>query len=98
MARGRPVRVRLLTLPGLLLYAAVLVVSPFEHHDLLCHLKDPQHCTSCASSQLGSDLDTPTVPGALSLNDAGSATPLDQILEGALLAARTTGRSPPHAA
>jgi hypothetical protein len=98
MLRGQPVHVRLLTLVGLALYVAVLVVSPFEHHDLLCHLKNPQHCTSCASSQLGSDLDSLSVPGALSLNDAGSATPPDQLLEGAMLVARTTGRSPPHAA
>jgi hypothetical protein len=98
MPRGRPVRARLLTLAGLALYAAVLVVSPFEHHDLLCHLKNPQHCTSCASSQLGSDPDALAVPGALSLNDAGVATPLDRILEGALLVARTNGRSPPRTA
>jgi hypothetical protein len=67
------------TIVGLALYAAVLISSPFEHHDLICHLKTPQHCMSCASSQLG------------------SATIFEPLAEGALLAAASTGRSPPAA-
>jgi hypothetical protein len=96
MAREGPVnRARLLTLAGLALYTAVLIGSPFAHHDLACHLKNPQHCSSCASSQLGSELHTPVTPSASHLSDAGCVTTLDQTLEGTLLAARTTGRSPP---
>ena len=53
--RGEDLHSRRLALAGLAIYAVFLVASPFEHHDLLCHLKTPQHCTSCASSQLGSD-------------------------------------------
>jgi len=86
---------RVLTLAGVALYAFVLVVSPFEHHDLICHLKTPQHCTSCASSQLGSDPHTLQSPDPSHLKDAGSAATLDLTIEGALLAVRTTGRSPP---
>ncbi len=88
-------RARLLIVAGLALYAIVLIGSPFEHHDLVCHLKTPQHCTSCASSQLGSDVLPLVPPGTSHLHDAGSATTLDQILEGTLLVLRTTGRSPP---
>jgi len=91
-------RARLLTVVGVALYATVLVGSPFEHHDLVCHLKTPQHCTSCASSQLGSDVLPLAAPGTSHLADAGSATTRDQIVESTLLAVRTTGRSPPHAA
>ena len=91
-------RARLLIAAGLALYAIVLIASPFEHHDLVCHLKTPQHCTSCASSQLGSDVLPLVAPGTSHLHDAGSATPLDQTLEGTLLVLRTTGRSPPQAA
>ncbi len=89
---------RFLTLAGLALYAFVLIASPFEHHDLICHLKTPQHCTSCASSQLGSDPHALHVPDSSHMKDAGSAATLDQTIEGALLAVRTTGRSPPRLA
>src|SRR5216684_7663106 len=99
MIRGRAVvRARLLIVVGLALYVTVLIGSPFEHHDLVCHLKTPQHCTSCASSQLGSDVLPLVAPGTSHLADAGSATTLDQILDGTLVVLRTTGRSPPHAA
>ena len=83
------------TIVGLALYAAVLISSPFEHHDLICHLKTPQHCMSCASSQLGSDPHPLPIPGASRLTDVGSATIFEQLAEGALLAAASTGRSPP---
>ena len=86
-----------LTIIGVALYAAVLISSPFEHHDLICHLKTPQHCMSCASSQLGSDPHPLPVPGASRLTDAGAATTFEQLPEGALLAAASTGRSPPSA-
>ncbi|MBW8861970.1 MAG: hypothetical protein JF601_06300 [Acidobacteria bacterium] len=88
-------RARMLTIVGIVLYAAVLIGSPFEHHDFICHLKTPQHCMSCASSQLGSDPHPLPVPGASRLTDAGSATTFEQLPEGALLAAASTGRSPP---
>jgi hypothetical protein len=90
-------RARVLTIVGLTLYAAVLVSSPFEHHDLICHLKTPQHCMSCASSQLGSDPHPLPVPGASRLTDAGFATTVEQHGEEALLAAASSGRSPPPA-
>jgi hypothetical protein len=85
----------MLTIVGVALYAAVLISSPFEHHDLICHLKTPQHCMSCASSQLGSDPHPLPVPGASRLTDAGSATTFELLPQGALLAAASTGRSPP---
>jgi len=88
-------RARRLVLAGLALFATVLVLSPFEHHDLACHLKTPQHCTSCSSSQLGSDVTALVAPGASRLPDAGAASSFVALVEGALLAVRTTGRSPP---
>jgi hypothetical protein len=91
-------RGRRLVLAGLALFATVLVLSPFEHHDLACHLKTPQHCSSCSSSQLGSDVAPLIAPGAARLADAGAARSLDVLLEGALLTVRSTGRSPPSRA
>ncbi len=73
-----------------------LAAAPFEHHDLICHLKTPQHCTSCASNPLGSE--SRICRGARRL--PRSPTParifaLDALAEGALLAVTTHGRSPP---
>ena len=83
---------------GVALYAFFLLVSPFEHHDLLCHLKTPQHCTSCASSQLGSDPQALEIPAHRVLGDAGRAFAVDFLAEGVLLAVQSTGRSPPFSA
>lgn len=80
---------------GVAIYAVFLVVAPFEHHDLVCHLKTPQHCTSCTSSVLGSDPYSPAIFGAWSLSDAGRADALHVVVDGILLAVRSTGRSPP---
>ena len=93
--RGNDLHSRRLALVGLAIYAVFLVASPFEHHDLLCHLKTPQHCTSCSSSQLGSDPHTPLILGAWHLADAGRAVSFQFLAEGTLLAVRSTGRSPP---
>ena len=85
----------LLRLAGIALYAAFLAVASFEHHDILCHLKNPQHCTSCSASQLGTDPDSPAIVGAWHLADAGCAVSFQPLAEGVLLANQTTGRSPP---
>jgi len=80
---------------GVALYAVFLLIAQFEHHDLVCHLKTPQHCTSCASSLVGSDPHTPAMFGTCQLADAGSASAVLHLLEDTLLAVRSTGRSPP---
>jgi hypothetical protein len=92
---GKDGRTKRLALAGMAVYAIFLVVSPFEHHDLSCELKTPQHCTSCTSTQLGSDTQVALAPGAAQLADAGSASPVVLLDEGTVLAGRSTGRSPP---
>jgi hypothetical protein len=86
---------RILGFIGLAMYVAFLVVAPFEHHDFACELKTPQHCTSCAFSQLGSDPGTPVAPDLCALTDAGSAVLVQVLALDTLLAVRSTGRSPP---
>ena len=86
---------RSLQLIGIALYVAFLVTSPFEHHDLSCEIKTPQHCTACAGSQLGSDPHAFVAPAAWHLADAGSADSPLVVFQGVLLAVRTPGRSPP---
>jgi hypothetical protein len=89
---------RRLALVGTALYALFLIASPFEHHDLSCELKTPQHCTSCTSTQLGSDAPVAVAPGAAQLADAGRAASFIVLDEGTLLVVRSTGRSPPSQA
>jgi hypothetical protein len=90
-------RLRRVALVGVVLHTLFLTAAPFEHHDLICHFKTPQHCTSCVSSQLGSDTPAPKSPGATNLTLAGWALSHHSLPDGALLAVNTTGRSPPPA-
>jgi hypothetical protein len=88
---------RTLGFVGLTLYAVFLVASPFEHHDRLYAIKTrtPQHCTACASSLVGADPNSPAMPGASQLTDAGSAVSIQVLAADTLLAVRSAGRSPP---
>jgi len=80
---------------GVTLYAAVLVLAPFTHHDFACHLKNPQHCTACTSNQASTDPATVHGPGFVPLVDLGCAVLSYSPAESVLLAADHTGRSPP---
>jgi hypothetical protein len=88
-------RWRRLALAGTLIYAVVLTMAPAEHHDLACHLKNPQHCTSCSLSPIGADSQRQPTPGACCLADAGRALTFYSHSHDTLLDVRTTGRSPP---
>ena len=78
------------------LYCLVVLAASFEHHDFLCDLRNPQHCTACTASQLGCDPQTLTTPRTSQLADAGSAVAKHVLAQGALLPVRSTGRSPPR--
>ena len=95
---GRTGGRRSLTIVATLFYVLVLAVSSFEHHDLVCHLKSPQHCTACTASQLGADPPAPATDATSSFNDAGRAMAMHGDAIGILLTARSTGRSPPSPA
>jgi hypothetical protein len=77
------------------LYTALVCAAAFEHHDVSCELKTPQHCTACSSTVVSSDPNALPVPGVLSLPDAGSAIAFDVRADSILLSVRSTGRSPP---
>jgi len=78
------------------LYAVLVCAAAFEHHDVSCELKTPQHCTACVSTVLGSNPNALPLPGVMSLADAGSAIAFDVRADSILLAVRSTGRSPPR--
>jgi len=79
----------------LVVYAVFLTVTPFEHHDLSCEVKTPQHCIACTSTIVSADPDVPIASVACALVDVGHMTPIDVQAESLLLGTRTTGRSPP---
>ena len=80
---------------GVALYAAVLVLAPFTHHDIACHLKNPQHCTACSSNPASTDPSAAAPPDAVPLVDLGRAVLSYSPAQGVVLAVDRTGRSPP---
>jgi hypothetical protein len=87
--------VRRIALVWLAVYAIFLAASPFEHHDLLCELKTPRHCTACTSSVVGSDPARSAIVGSWTLTDLGLALAVELTTHGILLPPRSSGRSPP---
>ena len=81
----------------MVLHLAFLFMTPFEHHDFVCHLKTPLHCTACASSPLSSDPHSLQAPDTSLLTDAGRAVAYLHMSQGAVLIVRSAGRSPPAA-
>ena len=98
MVLTRGARLRRLALLGVVLHTLFLATVDFEHHDLLCHFKTPQHCTSCALSPLGSEPRTATASRRLLLTDAGRIVTFQIASESVLLPVRTRDRSPPPSA
>jgi hypothetical protein len=90
-------RLRRLSLAGVVVHALFLFAAPFQHHDLICHLKTPQHCTSCTASPAARRTDAPTAVGACILAEAGRPVSVEVSSDSALLVDRRAGRSPPTA-
>jgi hypothetical protein len=95
MARGVDRRIRRFALLGVVLHTLLVGAAPFEHHDLICHLKTPQHCTSCTASPVGSSAQAHRPDAVDPLIDAGSALTAAVEYEPAILTSGPTGRSPP---
>src|ERR1700730_3828538 len=77
------------------IYLAILLIAPFAHHDLDCHLKTPLHCPACASSQVGLNTPLPALARAADLPDAGDVITRQAPADGTQLPVRSLGRSPP---
>ena len=82
----------------LALYTVFLAASPFEHHDVLCELKTPRHCTACTSNVVGSDPAPSAIVGSWTLTDVGLAIAAESTPRAILLSVRSSGRSPPASA
>jgi hypothetical protein len=92
---GRSNWLRRLKILSVGLHLLFVISAPFGHHDLVCHLKQPLHCTSCVASPLSSSPKAVHVVGAWTLTEAGRAIETLPSHKGIVLAVRSTGRSPP---
>jgi len=88
-------RWRSLAFVGLALYTVLLIAAAYEHHDLSCEIRTPQHCTACASSQLASDPLTSAALSVWHLADASRVVSIQVVVDSLLFSRRSTGRSPP---
>jgi hypothetical protein len=79
------------------LYAVVVLAAAFEHHDLACELKTPQHCAACVTSAVNADRVAGPSFAHVPLADLGRAMLADVRAESAAVCADRTGRSPPAA-
>jgi hypothetical protein len=80
---------------AVVVYSVFLATAEFEHHDIACHFKTPFHCSSCASSPLSVNANSPAIPDASRLADAGRAIAMQVLSEDTLFALDSSGRSPP---
>jgi hypothetical protein len=87
--------------PGLLLrtvlavYVAAVALLPLSHHDVVCHLKSPTHCTSCL---VGSSGEPGTDAAALlrvAVSDQGRLLNTSTTLVASIPHGASAGRSPP---
>ena len=80
---------------GVALYAAVLVLAPFNHHDLICHFKT-RSIAPRARRISSAPIPLRSARRRFILStDAGRALQTQALAEGVLLATDSTGRSPP---
>jgi hypothetical protein len=91
-------RFRQFALAVLALFVLAGSIAQFEHHDIACHLKTPQHCAACAGNPPGADPHAPSLLDRIALADAGNALTEPSILIGTQLAVRRSGRAPPLSA
>jgi hypothetical protein len=76
-------------------YVLVAALLPAAHHDALCHLKSPTHCTSCTVGSSGETASTAVALDVLELPDAGRAEPLSPTCRQSAPVHDSAGRSPP---
>ena len=79
----------------LAVYVSAAGLSPLLHHDVICHLQSPTHCTTCL---IGSTAEGPSVANSSSgspLVAIGPAFEASNVLRDAALPGELSGRSPP---
>jgi hypothetical protein len=77
------------------MYIVGAALLPLSHHDVVCHLKSPTHCTTCLTTMSGEAAPHVASLDVWRLVDAGHTTAAER---GSLRSAHIsspTGRAPP---
>lgn len=82
----------------LALYVLAAAMMPLAHHDVVCHLKSPTHCTICVVGSSAEPSSDATALAQLHLNDAGAAPRVGSHVIPASLPGDLSGRAPPSIA
>ena len=79
----------------LAVFVSVAVLSPSLHHDIVCHLQSPTHCTTCLISSAAEDPSTLESLSGSPLVVIGAVTAGREIALDTGLPRELPGRSPP---
>jgi hypothetical protein len=78
-------------------YVLAAALLPLGHHDLACHLKSSNHCTTCVIGSSGELTADATTLMRQPLVDAGGAAVVPVTGADAVVLHTSSGRSPPAA-
>jgi len=79
----------------LTVYIVSVALLPLSHHDVICHLKSPTHCTTCLTS-LSGEAAPHTVPlDVWRMTDAGRAMMSERGGVPSVNVSSSSGRAPP---
>jgi hypothetical protein len=79
----------------LAVYVAAVVLLPFAHHDLACHLKSSTHCTSCVVGASGEAAQETGGSVNAALSACGQAPWIPSLAHDTTPGGIVAGRSPP---
>jgi hypothetical protein len=79
----------------LAVFVAAAALSPLLHHDVVCHIQSPTHCTTCLSGCAAEGPSQPDSPSGSPLVAMGSVVVDPDLVRAAVLPGELAGRSPP---
>ena len=79
----------------LAVYVLAAALLPLTHHDVVCHAKSSNHCSTCTIGSSGEAAADPSDVARLGLMKAGEAIALCQVPVLAPVSSACSGRAPP---
>ena len=95
MRLPRGTRLALMLRVVIAMYVLAVALMPFAHHDVVCHVTSPSHCTTCVVGYSSDVAPEPDVLAAAGLHDAGAAMLDADIRLDAEPICAHSGRAPP---
>jgi hypothetical protein len=79
----------------LTIYVVSIALLPLSHHDVICHLKSPNHCTTCLTTLSGEATPHAASIGVWTMADAGRADVTERGSAQSAVLTAASGRAPP---